>query len=96
MILPVPLGELPVRVPELTEDIHEKVLPGMAEEGVKFNVWFEQSTCVLLVPTLSGYIRNTMESILVELPQLPFMFSEDEPLRYILIVPFALSARLGV
>lgn len=72
------------------------MLPAIAEEGVKFNAWFEQITCVVLVPTLSGYIRNVMESILVELPQLPVAFRVEEPLRYILIVPVVLSARLGV
>ena len=34
---PVPLGEFPVMLPALTAEIQEKVLPGIAATGVKFN-----------------------------------------------------------
>ncbi len=37
IIVPVPLAELPVKLPELTEDNQENVLPGIAVVGVKFN-----------------------------------------------------------
>ena len=37
IILPVPLLVLPVALPEVTADIQEKVLPAIAEVGVKFN-----------------------------------------------------------
>ena len=54
MIFPVPLGEFPVTLPDVTEEIHEKVLPVIAATGVKLSVWFEHIVWVLLVPTLSG------------------------------------------
>ena len=54
IIFPVPLPEFPVTEPELIADIHEKVLPEIAELAVKFNFVFEQIVCVVFVPVLSG------------------------------------------
>jgi hypothetical protein len=54
VILPVPFALLPVADPEVTAEDHEKLLPGIAATGVKFNDLFEQMVCVEFVPVLFG------------------------------------------
>ena len=62
-MLPVPLIALPVTVPVVTTDDHEKKLPLMDEEGVNPSCWPEQMVCRVGVPVFGGVILRIIESM---------------------------------